>query len=129
MLRARVGACLEPKRLHDQVTALRRELSEALEHPRRLRYCKSFRAHRVSLSPCSRQCLRTRRAFARPSSVRYTSAMHNPPPAFAEERRREPVFRISPATALSRATKTRQPVQIADVEAEPAVPTRHSSCF
>ena len=56
-------------------------------------------------------------------------AMHNPPPAFAEERRREPVFRISPATALSRATKTRQPVQIADVEAEPAVPTRHSSCF
>jgi GAF domain-containing protein/CheY-like chemotaxis protein len=46
--------------------------------------------------------------------------MHNPPPAFAEERRREPVFRLSPATALSRATKTRQPVQIADVEAEPA---------
>src|SRR5262245_35341147 len=47
-------------------------------------------------------------------------AMHNPPPAFAEERRREPVFRLSPATALSRATKTRQPVQIADVDAEPA---------
>src|SRR5262249_10588467 len=47
-------------------------------------------------------------------------AMHNPPPAFAEERRREPVFRLSPATALSRATKTRQPVQIADLEAEPA---------
>src|SRR5262245_12908709 len=47
-------------------------------------------------------------------------AMHNPPPAFAEERRRKPVFRLSPATALSRATKTRQPVQIADVEAEPA---------
>src|SRR5262249_12416912 len=45
---------------------------------------------------------------------------HNPPPAFAEERRREPVFRLSPATALSRATKTRQPVQIADAEAEPA---------
>src|SRR5262249_13892291 len=48
------------------------------------------------------------------------AAMHNPPPEFAEERRREPVFRISPATALSRATKTRQPLQIADVEAEPA---------
>src|SRR5262247_1336442 len=47
-------------------------------------------------------------------------AMHNPPPAFAEERQREPVFRLSPATALSRATKTRQPVQIADVEAESA---------
>src|SRR5262249_30616767 len=46
-------------------------------------------------------------------------AMHNPPPAFAEERRRKPVVRVSPATALSRATSTRQPVQIADVEAEP----------
>src|SRR5262249_3140007 len=50
-------------------------------------------------------------------------AMHNPPPAFAEERRREPMFRISPATALARATKTRQPVQIADVEAESAYHT------
>src|SRR6516162_50337 len=48
------------------------------------------------------------------------AAMHNPPPAFAEERRREPIFRISPATALARAAKTRQPVQIADVQAESA---------
>ena len=31
LLRARVGACLERKRLHDQVTARTRELSEALE--------------------------------------------------------------------------------------------------
>jgi GAF domain-containing protein len=51
------------------------------------------------------------------------AAMHNPPPAFAEERRREPVFRISPATALARAAKTRQPVQIADVQAESAYHT------
>src|SRR5262249_1998814 len=47
-------------------------------------------------------------------------AMHGAPAAYAEARRREPVFRLSPAAALSRATKTRQPVQIADVEAEPA---------
>src|SRR5262249_43792790 len=51
------------------------------------------------------------------------AAMHNPPPAFAEERRREPIFRISPATALARAAKTRQPVQIADVQAESAYHT------
>src|SRR5262249_40156586 len=31
LLRARVGACLERKRLHDQVEARTRELSEALE--------------------------------------------------------------------------------------------------
>jgi adenylate cyclase len=31
LLRARVGACLERKRLHDQVTARTRDLSEALE--------------------------------------------------------------------------------------------------
>ena len=31
LLRARVGACLERKRLHDQVTARTRELTEALE--------------------------------------------------------------------------------------------------
>ena len=31
LLRARVGACLERKRLHDQVTARTRELSESLE--------------------------------------------------------------------------------------------------
>src|SRR5262249_18494480 len=31
LLRARVGACLERKRLHDQVTARTRELSQALE--------------------------------------------------------------------------------------------------
>src|SRR5262245_53454848 len=53
----------------------------------------------------------------------HLAAMHNPPPAFAEERRREPVFRISPATALARAAKTRQPVQIADVQAESAYHT------
>src|SRR5262245_21847739 len=32
LLRARVGACLERKRLHDQVTARTRELTEALEY-------------------------------------------------------------------------------------------------
>jgi DNA-binding response OmpR family regulator len=31
LLRARVGVCLERKRLHDQVTARTRELTEALE--------------------------------------------------------------------------------------------------
>src|SRR5262249_35278306 len=46
-------------------------------------------------------------------------AMHNAPPALAEMRRRDPVFRPHPRTALARAAATKQTVQIADVQAEP----------
>jgi signal transduction histidine kinase len=46
-------------------------------------------------------------------------AMHNAPPAYAELRRRNPVFRANPRTALARAAATKQTVQIADVQAEP----------
>src|SRR5262245_10933510 len=46
-------------------------------------------------------------------------AMHNVPPAFVEMRRRNPVFRSNPRTALARAATTKQTVQIADVQAEP----------
>jgi GAF domain-containing protein len=46
-------------------------------------------------------------------------AMHNAPPAFAEMRRRNPVFRAHPRTALARAAATKLTVQIADVQAEP----------
>ena len=46
-------------------------------------------------------------------------AMHNVSPAFAELRRRNPVFRASPRIALARAAATKQPVQIADVQDEP----------
>jgi GAF domain-containing protein len=46
-------------------------------------------------------------------------AIHNAPAAFAEMRRRNPVFRADPRMALARAAATRQPVQIADVRAEP----------
>src|SRR5262245_47146435 len=46
-------------------------------------------------------------------------AMHNVPSAFAEFRRRNPVYRPNPPTALARAAATKQTVQIADVQAEP----------
>jgi signal transduction histidine kinase/putative methionine-R-sulfoxide reductase with GAF domain len=48
-----------------------------------------------------------------------TVAMHNAPPAFAEMRRRNPVFRPNPRIALARAAATKQTVQIVDVLAEP----------
>jgi GAF domain-containing protein len=46
-------------------------------------------------------------------------AMHNVPPAFAEKRRREPVIRPHPETALARVARTKQVVQIADARAAP----------
>jgi hypothetical protein len=48
------------------------------------------------------------------------AALHGAPPAYAEVRRREPVMRFGPGTATDRAAKTKRPVQIADVKAEPA---------
>jgi signal transduction histidine kinase len=46
-------------------------------------------------------------------------AMRNAPPAYAELRRREPVMRPNPRTAIGRAAATKQTAQIADVQAEP----------
>src|SRR5262249_11254167 len=47
-------------------------------------------------------------------------AMHNAPPSFAEERRRNPLIRPNPDTTLGRALATKQTVHIADVQNEPA---------
>ena len=46
-------------------------------------------------------------------------AMHGAPQAYVEERRKNPIIRPPPATALGRALATKQPVQIADVLNEP----------
>jgi class 3 adenylate cyclase/putative methionine-R-sulfoxide reductase with GAF domain len=44
-----------------------------------------------------------------------TVAMHGAPRPFIEARRRNPIIRPSPDTALGRAVATKQPVQIADI--------------
>ena len=44
--------------------------------------------------------------------------MHDAPSAYIEERRREPVIRPNPATALGRVVKTKQWIQMADIQAE-----------
>ena len=53
-------------------------------------------------------------------------AMHGVPKAFAEERRRVPVIRPAPTTALARALATKQPVQIADVRDYPDPPSGYT---
>src|SRR5262249_53965162 len=57
-------------------------------------------------------------------------AMHNSPQQYVEERRKNPVIRPAPATALGRVLGTKQPVQIADVLNEPQyfdVPSGYTS--
>jgi signal transduction histidine kinase len=45
-------------------------------------------------------------------------SLHNAPPAFAEERRRNPLIRPGPGNILFRAVQTKQAVQVADVATE-----------
>src|SRR5262249_42394800 len=47
-------------------------------------------------------------------------ALHNAPPAYVQQREREPVVRPGPATALGRVAMTKQVVQFADLMAEQA---------
>jgi GAF domain-containing protein len=49
-----------------------------------------------------------------------TVALHNAPAAFAEARQRAPVIRPYPGTGLERVLTTKELVQIADAQAEPA---------
>ncbi|MGZ5262126.1 MAG: GAF domain-containing protein, partial [Burkholderiales bacterium] len=49
-----------------------------------------------------------------------TVALHNAPPAFAEARQRTPVLRPLPGTGLERVIATKQTVETADAQAEPA---------
>jgi GAF domain-containing protein len=57
--------------------------------------------------------------FRREGDAFRVVSLHGAPPAFADERRRNPVLYPSPGTALGRAAATKQTVQIADVQAEP----------
>jgi two-component system, NtrC family, sensor kinase len=49
-----------------------------------------------------------------------TVSLYGAPPAFAEQRQLNPMLRPSPGTALGRVVATKEMVQIADVQAEPA---------
>ncbi|MGB8745616.1 MAG: GAF domain-containing protein, partial [Pseudolabrys sp.] len=46
-------------------------------------------------------------------------ALHGAPPAYAEERHRDPRIGIPEGTALARIVETRQTVQVADIQSEP----------
>ena len=126
LLRARVGACLERKRLHDQVTARTRELSESLEQQtaasRVLEVISSSPGDlepvfNVMLENATRLCgakFGTLNLFD--GEVFRNVAMHNVPAEYAETRLRE-IIRPHPDSGMARVARTKQLAQIADLRA------------
>src|SRR5262245_61658000 len=120
LLRARVGACLERKRLHDQVTARTRELTEALEQQTATsEVLRVISSSPGELEPVFDAMLASAtRICGAEFGLLYlcegegfgSGALHGAPPLFAEERRRNPVIRPSPDSTLGRAIATKQTV-------------------
>jgi two-component system, NtrC family, sensor kinase len=121
---------IENVRLFDEVQARTRELSEALEQQTATSEVLSVisgspgnveRVFQKMLENATRACeARFANLLLFENGAFRTVALHNAPPAFAEERRRNPVLRPHPGTGLARVAETKQTVQIADAQAEPA---------
>src|SRR5262249_38844097 len=121
---------IENVRLFDQVQARTRELSESLEQQTAtaevLRVISSSPGElgpvlEAMLANGTRWCEARCGVLFRPEADALRAvALHDAPPLFAEERRRNPVIRPSPDSTLGRAVATKQTVQIADVQYEPA---------
>ena len=120
---------IENVRLFEEVQARTRDLSEALEQQTATSEVLSV----ISSSPgelepvftamlanATRICEANFGVLFRAEGDAFrTVAMHNVPPEFAEERRRNPVFRPGPGITLGRMAATKQTVQIADAMTQP----------
>src|SRR5262249_17344967 len=51
-------------------------------------------------------------------------AQHNTPPALAELRKKDPIVRAGPGTAIRRSTTAKQAIQVTDIHTEPAYAER-----
>jgi GAF domain-containing protein len=128
LLRARVEACLERKRLHDQVAARTRDLTEALEQ----QTATSEVLQVISSSPgelepvfgamlenATRICgANFGNLYLCDGKEFHIAAQHNTPAALVEERKRTPI-RSAPNTIVDRMARTKQAVHIVDLTAEP----------
>src|SRR5262245_60231529 len=129
LLRARVGASLERKRLHDQVTARTRDLTEALEQQTAtsevLRVISSSPGELqpvfdAMLANATRICeAKFGTLYLRDGDAFRVASLHNAPPAFAEDRQRG-LVRPGPRNVLARVIRTKQVVHIADATTEQA---------
>ena len=134
LLRARVGACLERKRLHDRVTARTRELTQALEQQTATsEVLRVISSSPSELEPVFNAILENavRICEAKFAAMHLCegdafrlAAEHNAPPAWAEYRRREPVRRPHQDSALGRIALTKQVAHIADIATQRAYAER-----
>ena len=140
LLRARVGACLERKRLHDQVTARTRELSEALEQqtatsevlqghqPLAWRSGAGFRDDAVENA--TRLCeaefaiilqVTRRQHIRRVASNNAAEALCEVQPARAPDSAEDRRFELIGRTALGRSRRSIYPILVAEVPSTPFV--------
>jgi GAF domain-containing protein/ActR/RegA family two-component response regulator len=130
LLRARVGACLERKRLFDEVEARTRELSETLEQQTATsEVLRVISSSPGELQPVFQSILAnaTRLCEAQIGNLHLCEgdalrivAMHGSPPEWTEYRRQNPVLRPGPNTGLGRVLRTKRTVHIEDIMADRA---------
>jgi two-component system, NtrC family, sensor kinase len=121
---------IENARLFDEVQARTRDLSESLEQQTATsEVLKVISSSPGELTPVFEAMLANATRiceakfgilFLTEGDAFRTVALYGAPPAFAEARQREPVIRAGPGISLHQAAITRQPVQVADIQAEPA---------
>ena len=121
---------IENVRLFDEVQARTRDLSESLEQQTATsEVLRVISSSPGQLEPVFNAMLEN---AVRICSAKFgtllltqddgfcTVATHGVPPAYAEARRRDPVTRHAPGTALAHVLASKQPAQVADIQSEPA---------
>jgi GAF domain-containing protein len=121
---------IENVRLFDEVQARTRDLSESLEQQTAtsevLRVISSSPGElepvfNTMLANAVRICEAKFGTMLRAEEGGYrVVAMHGPPPAYAAERRRNPVLRVGPTNPLARVAASRQLLHITDVRLDQA---------
>jgi two-component system NtrC family sensor kinase len=121
---------IENVRLFDDVQARTRELSESLQQQTATAdVLKVISSSPGDLKPVFEAMLASATQicsaefgllYRSEGDMFRTVSLFGVPPAFAEQRRLNPMLRPSPGTALGRVVATKEMVQIPDVQAEPA---------
>ena len=109
-------------------TRLLNELRETLQQQTATSTCsRSSPVRPANLGPYLKQCWRMRYEFAEPNSVMSLResyafrviATYGAPPAFVEQRRREPLIQPTPGHNLGRLLRTKEAVHVPDILADP----------
>jgi GAF domain-containing protein len=121
---------IENVRLFDEVQARTRELGESLEQQTATsEVLKVISSSPGELEPVFETMLANATQicgaefgllYRSEGDMFRTVSLYGAPPAFAEQRRLNPMLRPSPGTAFGRVAATKEMVQISDVQAEPA---------